>query len=78
MEIVRNLFPFSFGVRDTKDMVIRIGIYLAAGVVVSLIVGMFDWIPLLGLIFTLVGTLVDLYCFVGIVLTVLDKIGAFR
>jgi len=72
MDMIRKVFPFSLGAKDVKDLVIKILIYLVAGAVLGWVIGLFAKIPVLGLIFSLVGTVVGLYCFVGIVLAVLD------
>lgn len=72
MDMIRKVFPFSFGAKEVKELVIKILIYLVVGAVLGWVIGLFAKIPVLGLIFSLAGTVVGLYCFVGIVLAVLD------
>ncbi len=78
MDIIRKVFPYSLGAKEIKEVVIKILVYLVVGVVVGFFIGILTKIPLLGLIFSLVGAVVDLYCFVGIVIAVLDYIGALK
>lgn len=80
MDTLKKIFPYSFGVKDVKDLVIKIVIYLVASVVVSLVcwlVGLvLGWIPvvglLIGVILNIVNWLVGVYNLVGIILAALD------
>ena len=72
MDMIRKVFPYSLGAKDVKELVIKILVYLVAGVIVGALIGILAKIPVLGLIFSLVGAVVDLYCFVGIILAILD------
>ncbi len=76
MDMLKKLFPFSFGVKDVTDLVIKILVYVAVGVLVGLIGWVLGIIPLIGwilaLVWGIVGTLVGLYTLAGIVFAVLD------
>ncbi|MBR6786544.1 MAG: hypothetical protein IKM26_01305 [Clostridia bacterium] len=72
MDMVKKIFPFSFKSKEVKDLVINIVIYLVASIVGGWLLGLLGGIPLLGVIFDLIGSLFGLYCLVGIVLAVLD------
>jgi len=72
MDMLKKFFPFSFKSKDVKDLIINIVIYLVAGIVGGWVLGLLGGIPLLGVIFDLIGSLFGLYCLVGIVLAVLD------
>ena len=72
MDLLKKLFPLSFKYADTvTNLVIGILIYVVAGAVVGMILGWLSLIPILGLIFSLVSTLLGIYCLAGIVIEVL-------
>ena len=72
MDMLKKIFPFSFKSKEVKDLVINIVIYLVASIVGGWLLGLLGGIPLLGVIFDLIGSLFGLYCLLGIVLAVLD------
>ena len=72
MDMIRKVFPYSLGAKEVKELVIKILVYLVVGVIIGFLIGILAKIPVLGLIFSLVGAVFDLYCFVGIILAVLD------
>ena len=73
MELLKTVFPFSFQPKkDVAALVINILIYLAVGLVASLLIGLLSKINVLGVIVSLVGGLADLYVTAGVVLSVLD------
>ena len=45
---------------------------------VGLVLGLLGAIPLLGIIFRIIGWVVDIYCLVGIVLVVLDYLKVLK
>ena len=80
MELLKKFFPFSFGAKDTSALVIKIIVYIAvmvaAGLLLSLIGLVSGWIPVLGAligwILGAVGSVIEVYCVIGITLAVLD------
>ena len=71
-DILRKLFPYSFGAEDMKGLVIKVLVYALLGGVLRLLLGM---IPVAGLWLSLV---VYIYCNVGWVVTALVYIGVFK
>ena len=71
MDILKKFFPYSFGVKDLTDMIVKIIVYVVVGAVAGVLIGLLAKLPIIGIIGAL-GGLVDLYCTVGIVLTILD------
>jgi len=80
MDLLKKFFPYSYGAKEVKDLVIKIIVYVVAMVIggamlglVNLIVG---WLPLIGgiigWVLGLAGSLIEIYCVAGIVLLVLD------
>lgn len=72
METLRKLFPLSFKYADTvTNLIIGILIYLVGGAIGGAIIGILCHIPFLGIIFSLAGSLLSIYCFAGIVIEIL-------
>lgn len=78
MDTLKKIFPYSFKAADLKSMIIKIIVYIVAGFVAGLVLGLLGAIPLLGIIFRIIGWVVDLYCLVGIVLVVLDYLKVLK
>ena len=55
MDTIKKLFPHAFKVSDVKSLIITILIYLVVGAVVGFVLGLLSAIPVLGLIFKLLG-----------------------
>lgn len=66
MDTLKKLFPYSFGVKDVKDLVIKVLVYLVGGAIVGFVVGL---LPIVG---GILGTVVNIYTTVGWVLAILD------
>ena len=66
MDILKKLFPYSFGVADVKDLVIKILVYVLGGAVVGFVLGL---LPIIG---GILGWIVNIYTTVGWILVVLD------
>jgi uncharacterized membrane protein YkvI len=71
METVKKLFPLSTSCSDNESFIRNLIIYVVAIVICSLIFSLLGKIPLLGIVFSILGWVVDLYLVVGIVLAVL-------
>lgn len=73
MDTLKKFFPLSFKAKDSvANLIINIIIYLVIGIVAGFIIGLFAWLPIIGLLFSLIGSLVELYILGGIVISVLD------
>ena len=72
MDILKKFFPYSFGVKDLTDMIIKIIVYVVVGAIASVLIGLLKEIFIIGAIIGALGGLIDLYCTVGIVLAILD------
>ena len=78
MDKVKKLFPYSAKGTDVKSLVISIIIYIVVGLVAGIVLGLLSAIPLLGIIFSIIGWIIDLYCLAGIVLAVLYFLGVIK
>ena len=73
MDMLKKIFPFSFKEKkDVAALIINILLYLVGDIVAGAVIGLLASIPVIGIVFSLVGSLVGLYCLVGLVLSCLD------
>ena len=73
MDTLKKYFPLSFGAADVAGLVVKIIIYIGIGVLASCAGILLGLIPFAGAaLAAVVGTLASFYCFVGVVLAVLD------
>lgn len=72
MDMLKKFFPLSFKFVDSvANLIIGILIYLVAGAVAGAVIGLLSGIPIVGFLFGLVGSLLGIYVFAGIVIQVL-------
>lgn len=73
MDMLKKFFPLSFQPKaDVAALVINILIQLVVSVVAGWVVSIVAAIPLIGIIFGLVGSLLGLYFLAGIAISCLD------
>ena len=71
METLKKFFPTAFKATDVSKFIISLIIYAVIDIVCGFVIGLLAKIPLIGILFSLVGSLVGLYAFIGIVLCIL-------
>ncbi len=78
MDTLKKLWPTPFKIKekDIASFLIQLIIFLVICAVAGAVIGLLAKIPLLGIIFSIIGALVEVYGLVGIVLCVLKFIGA--
>ena len=72
MSFLKKYFPFSFGISEVAKLVISIIIYVVIGIIGGAIIGFLSGIAVIGWLFAIIGSLLEVYVVVGIVLAVLD------
>lgn len=77
MQFLRSLWPTPFKIKkgDVVSLIVQLVIFLVVCTVVGWLIGILAGIPILGIIFTLLGSLMEIYSLVGIVLCVLKFLG---
>ena len=78
MDTLKKLWPTPFKIKekDIASFLIQLIIFLVICAVAGAVIGLLAKIPLLGIIFSIIGALVEVYGLVGIVLCVLKFIGS--
>ena len=78
MDMLRKFWPHAFRANDVKSLVITIIIYILFNFVAGLIIGFLAALPLIGFVFGVIGSVLGLYCTVGIVLAILNMLKVFK
>ena len=71
MDMVKKFFPNAFKAKDLSTFIVAQVIYALIDVGCGFVIGLLAKIPVLGIIFSLLGSIVGLYALVGIVLSIL-------
>ncbi len=71
MDALKKYFPHALKANDVKALIIALIIYAVIGFVGGIILGFLSIIPILGIIFRVIGWLVEVYTIVGIILAIL-------
>lgn len=71
MDMLKKIFPHAFRANGVTAFIITLVIYLLIDVVCGFVIGLLAKLPIIGFIFGLLGSLVGIYAFVGIVLSIL-------
>ena len=77
MSTLKTIWPTPFKIEkgNVASLIIQLVIFLVVCAVVGWLIGLLSGLPLLGVIFTLLGSLMEIYSVVGIVLCVLVFLG---
>ena len=71
MDILKKFFPTAFKSNDLKPFIIALVVYLLIDIVCGVVIGVLAKLPIIGFIFSLIGTVIGLYALIGIILSVL-------
>lgn len=71
MDTLKKFFPHAFKATEVKAFIISLVIYALIDIICGVVIGLLAAIPLVGILFSLLGSVIGLYAFVGIVLSIL-------
>ena len=71
MDALKKFFPHAFKSTETEPFIISLVIYVLIDIICGLVIGFLAKIPLLGILFSIIGYVVGLYALIGIILSVL-------
>lgn len=73
MDFLKTLWPTPFKVKekDIASLLIQLIIFLLICAVVGVLIGVLAGIPIIGIVFSIIGSLMEVYGIVGIVLCIL-------
>lgn len=72
MDLLKKFWPNAFKANDVAGLIVTIIVYLLIGIVLGWLISIVSLIPIINIVCGLVGGLIELYVFVGIVLAVLS------
>ena len=73
MDLLKKYFPYSFGVKDLTNLIIKIIVYVVAGVIIATIAGIIGKIPLVGgILGWAIGTVANIYTTAGWIFAILN------
>lgn len=71
MDMLKKFYPHAFKANDLTPFIVALVIYVLIDVVCGAIIGLLAKIPLIGILFSILGSVIGLYALVGIVLSIL-------
>ena len=73
MDMLKKLWPTPFKIerKNLSSFLVQLIIFIVVCAVVGVLIGVLSAIPIVGIIFWIVGSLLEIYSIVGIVLCVL-------
>ena len=73
MDFLKKLWPTPFKIKekDVASFIVQLVIFVLICAVMGVLIGVLSAIPILGIIFWIIGSLMELYSLVGIVLCIL-------
>ena len=80
MDLLKTLWPFSFKVKekDVTSLIVQLIVLIVVCAIAVVAIGILAKLPIIGWIVGIVGSLVGLYCLVGIVLCILQYCGMLK
>ena len=71
MDTLKKLFPNAFKATEVNNFIVALIIYAVIDVVCGAIIGLLAKLPIIGILFSLLGSVIGLYATGGIVLSIL-------
>ena len=80
MDLIKKLWPLPFKVKkgDIGSFAVQLILFIVVCAVVGFLIGILAKIPVLGIIFSILGGLVEIYGIAGIVICVLRFLGLLK
>ncbi len=79
MDTLKKIFPLSFKTKsDVPTLIVHIIIHFVIGIIAGALIFILSKIPVLGIIVTILSSLIELYLTAGIVLTFLDYFNVIK
>ena len=69
--MLKKYFPRAYKSKDLGSFIVSLIIYALIDIVCGFVIGLLAKLPIIGIIFSLLGSLIGLYALVGIILSIL-------
>ena len=80
MDLLKALWPTAYKIKekDVRSFIIQLVIFGVFCIVVGFLIGLLAKIVIIGIVFSLIGALFELYSLVGIALCILNFLGVIK
>ena len=78
MKLLKKIWPFSFETTSVSNLVLKTIVYIVVGIIFGILMGLLHNVPVLNVLFFIVGPLIDLYVLVGIILLLLSYFNVLK
>ncbi len=71
MDILKKYFPHAFKATEINSFIVSLIVYAVIGIIGGAVIGLLKALPIVGIIFSIVGAALELYTLIGVVLSIL-------
>ena len=71
MDSIKKYFPIAFKATELKPFIISLILFCLIDLVCGFVIGLLAKIPLIGILFSILGAVIGLYALIGIILSIL-------
>lgn len=71
MDSIKKFFPIAFKATELKPFIISLVVFCLIDLICGFVIGLLAKIPLIGILFSILGAVIGLYALIGIVLSIL-------
>ncbi len=71
MDVLKKIFPHAFATKGLGSLIVRIIIYVIIGAIAGVLIGILAKMPIIKIFAGVLGGIVELYVFVGVVISIL-------
>ena len=72
MNYIKQLWPFSFETKNVSDLILKAILHVLLATLFSVLMGVLSKVIVINVIIAIIGTLADIYLFIGLVLLFLN------
>lgn len=79
MDMLRKYFPYAFAKKDGfTGLVINIIVHIVVAAIASIVIWLGSMVPFVGVVISILGSLVGLYILISMILSVLDYLQVLK
>ena len=80
MDLLKTIWPIPFQVKEKSlgSLIWRLIVFLVVTALVGVLIGILAGFPIIGIVFSIAGSLIGVYNVVGIVLCILKFLGTIK
>ena len=71
VDLLKKFYPNAFKSKELNSFIIALVIYVLIDVICGFVIGFLVKVPLVGIIFSILGSVIGLYALIGIILSIL-------